>query len=90
VVTRILGQISKAWARWNHRRLTIRALSELSDWQLRDIGLTRDEIPQVVDAALNKQSLGERSVAVSRIWPAESVPGDVSLSQPEPESKLAA
>lgn len=38
--------------RWNHRRATINALRELSDWQLRDIGLTRGEIPAVVDSAL--------------------------------------
>ena len=34
--------------RWQKRR-TARALDRLSDWMLRDIGVTRGEIPRVVD-----------------------------------------
>jgi uncharacterized protein YjiS (DUF1127 family) len=37
--------------RWNHRRATVQALHELSDWQLRDLGLSRGEIPAIVEAA---------------------------------------
>jgi len=34
--------------RWQKRR-TARALDRLSDWMLQDIGVTRDEIPRLVD-----------------------------------------
>lgn len=44
-------QLSARFKHWNHRRATIQALSGLSDWQLRDIGLTRAEIPAIVEAA---------------------------------------
>lgn len=41
------------WVRqWNRRRATVRTLRALPDWQLRDIGLTRDQIATVVDAML--------------------------------------
>lgn len=51
MITDFLEQLRARFARWNHRRATIHALGELSDWQLRDIGLTRGEIPAVVEAA---------------------------------------
>mgnify|MGYP003344017642 CR=1 FL=1 len=41
------------WVRqWNRRRATVRTLRALPDWQLRDIGLTRDQIVTVVDSML--------------------------------------
>ncbi len=51
MTTGFLEQLLARFARWNHRRATVHALRELSDWQLRDIGLTRGEIPTVVEAA---------------------------------------
>lgn len=52
MITGFFEQLRARYTRWNHRRATIHALHGLSDWQLRDIGLTRGEIPAVVDAAL--------------------------------------
>jgi uncharacterized protein YjiS (DUF1127 family) len=49
------GQMLAGLQRWNTRRANIRALMNLSDRQLRDIGLTRGQIPEVVDAALNRR-----------------------------------
>lgn len=46
-----LQQLFARFRRWNHRRATIQALSGLPEWQLRDIGLTRGEIPAIVEAA---------------------------------------
>ena len=51
MITDFLEQLLARLARWNHRRATIHALRGLPDWQLRDIGLTRGEIPAVVEAA---------------------------------------
>lgn len=51
MMTGFWEQLLARFGRWNHRRATIHALRELSDWQLRDIGLTRGEIPTVVEAA---------------------------------------
>ena len=39
--------------RWHTRNVTIRELTALSDWQLRDLGVTRGEIPNLVDRLLN-------------------------------------
>ena len=39
--------------RWNKRRKAISELSRLSDYMLRDIGLSRGEIPHVVDSMLD-------------------------------------
>jgi uncharacterized protein YjiS (DUF1127 family) len=52
----LLQQLLARFARWNHRRATIHALRKLSDWQLRDIGLTRGEIPTVVGAAFEAKA----------------------------------
>ena len=41
---------------WRRRRATIRALKALADWQLADIGVTRDAIPAAVDRALRASS----------------------------------
>ncbi len=52
------------WVRqWNRRRATIRTLRALSDWQLEDIGLTRDQITTVVDAALGPNPSAGRCTA---------------------------
>lgn len=52
-MTKKFLQALVGWVRqWNHRRATVRTLRALPDWQLRDIGLTRDQITTAVDAAL--------------------------------------
>ena len=51
MTTNFLQQLLGRFKGWNHKRATVRALHGLSDWQLRDIGLTRGEIPGVVEAA---------------------------------------
>ena len=43
----------QALRRWHTRNVTIRELTALSDWQLRDLGITRGEIPGLVDRLLN-------------------------------------
>ena len=45
----IAGRARTALRRWQKRR-TIRALERLSDWVLADIGISRGEIPRVVDS----------------------------------------
>lgn len=40
--------LRKTVTRWQKRR-TARALDRLSDWMLHDIGMTRGEIPRLVD-----------------------------------------
>ena len=64
------------WLRqWNRRQATVRTLSALPDWQLRDIGLTRDQITTMVDASLGIRRRGTRFVATRpRIRP-QAVPG---------------
>lgn len=67
------------WLRqWNRRRATVRTLSALPDWQLRDIGLTRDQITTMVDVSLGMNRRGTRSIATRpRIRP-QAVPGSSS------------
>ena len=67
------------WLRqWNRRQATVRTLSALPDWQLRDIGLTRDQITTMVDVSLGMNRRGTRSIATHpRIRP-EAVPGSSS------------
>ncbi len=45
-----LAKLFAMFARWNDARLTRNALSSLSDRELNDIGLTRDDIERVVSA----------------------------------------
>ncbi|MDX1488118.1 MAG: DUF1127 domain-containing protein [Acidiferrobacterales bacterium] len=64
------------WVRqWNRRRATERTLRALPDWQLRDLGLTRDEITMVVNATLGANPARKRTIANRpRIRP-QTVPG---------------
>lgn len=43
VVARLGRTIAESWRVWNGRR-AMRRLNELSDWELMDIGLTRDDL----------------------------------------------
>jgi uncharacterized protein YjiS (DUF1127 family) len=45
----MITRFFRALRRWHTRNVTIRELSALSDWQLRDLGITRGEIPSLVD-----------------------------------------
>ncbi len=52
---RILALASRLMAalrRWHRRRVAMRALEALSDWQLKDIGVERADIRAVVDQQL--------------------------------------
>ncbi|MFQ5755181.1 MAG: DUF1127 domain-containing protein [Acidiferrobacterales bacterium] len=42
--------------RWYRSHVTVRQLEGLSDWQLKDIGVVRGEIPAFVDALLAKET----------------------------------
>lgn len=54
-MTQMLDQILWALRRWKHKRATTRALTALSDWQLRDLGITRGQIPEIVEDRLNAE-----------------------------------
>ncbi len=49
----MITRFFRALRRWHTRNVTIRELSALSNWQLRDLGITRGEIPSLVDRLLN-------------------------------------
>ncbi len=56
---RILALASRliaALRRWHRRRVSMRALEALSDWQLKDIGVERADIRAVVDRQLKAGS----------------------------------
>ena len=46
----MITRFFQALRRRHTRNVTIRELSALSNWQLRDLGVTRGEIPSLVDA----------------------------------------
>lgn len=64
---RILGlahRLMAALRRSHQRRVAIRALEQLSDWQLKDIGVSRDDIRTIVDQQLKAdRSLPTRTTA---------------------------
>ena len=67
-VHKAVGAIEAAWNwidRWHARDKSIRELSRLDDHMLKDIGLHRGEIREVVESMLNASSI--RPVAS---WPA--------------------
>ncbi len=73
---RILELASRVMAALRHshrRRASIRALEQLADWQLKDMGIPRGDIPAVVDRHLNATPRSPRAMA-SRpsIGPVES------------------
>lgn len=49
----MITRFFRALRHWHTRNVTIRELSALSDWQLRDLGVTRGEIPSLVDRLVN-------------------------------------
>ncbi len=49
----MITRFFRALGRWHTRNVTIRELTALADWQLRDLGVTRGEIPSLVDRLLN-------------------------------------
>ena len=56
LVDTIVGAVAvleQRFTHWNKRRKAISELSGLSDYMLRDIGLSRGEIPHVVDSMLD-------------------------------------
>jgi uncharacterized protein YjiS (DUF1127 family) len=49
----MITRFFRALQRWHTRNVTIRELSALSNWQLQDLGITRGEIPGLVDRLIN-------------------------------------
>ncbi|GEM_PF-2963540 len=49
----MITRFFRALRRWHTRNVTIRELTALADWQLRDLGVTRGEIPSLVDRLIN-------------------------------------
>ncbi len=49
----MITRFFRALQRWHTRNVTIRELSALSNWQLQDLGVTRGEIPSLVDRLIN-------------------------------------
>lgn len=60
----VAGLISRAVERW-HRRQAAATLHRLDDWQLEDIGISRNDIPHVVGMLVPSNI--ERSLQDSRI-----------------------
>lgn len=60
VTTVLVRWLSNSICRWYARRRTIRILSALNDWQLRDIGVDRNEISKVVDDRLAPPACPDR------------------------------
>ena len=59
-------------ASWHHRRDAIRSLERLDDRLLRDIGLTRHDIPAAVDATLaGRHVRATPGASVHRLNPTE-------------------
>jgi len=50
--------------RYQQRRQAIRELSRMSDWRLRDLGIERGHIAEVVDGLMARQGPTRRSMAV--------------------------
>ncbi|TDJ71189.1 MAG: DUF1127 domain-containing protein [Proteobacteria bacterium] len=49
----MITRFFRALRRWHTRNVTIRELTALADWQLRDLGVTRGEIPSLVDRLIS-------------------------------------
>ncbi len=58
--------------RWHTRNVTIRELTALSDWQLRDLGITRGEIPGLVDGLVNETPALPEIRLTTRVVPADA------------------
>lgn len=50
-----LTSLRETLQRWARRRASIRALENLPDWQLRDIGIPRGQITKVVDTIISQE-----------------------------------
>ncbi len=62
MTARSIHRLIAGFRRWNHRRSTIRVLTALSDWQLKDLGISRGEIPEAVEARLRAQQAPAQAV----------------------------
>jgi uncharacterized protein YjiS (DUF1127 family) len=62
----ILSHVIRALRVWRRYRTCVRELSELSDIELADIGLTRSGIPGVAWHVSRQDGAGETSAQVSR------------------------
>ncbi|MFQ5757460.1 MAG: DUF1127 domain-containing protein [Acidiferrobacterales bacterium] len=59
--TEFIDRLLAGLRRWNRRRATVRALNGLSDWQLKDLGISRGEISEVVEARLRAEQTPVRA-----------------------------
>ncbi|MEE8211025.1 MAG: DUF1127 domain-containing protein [Acidiferrobacterales bacterium] len=75
-ILELASRLMAALRRSHRRRVTIRALEQLADWQLKDMGILRGDIPAIVDRHLNAAPPSPRAMA-SRpsIGPVESTAG---------------
>lgn len=72
----MITRFFQALNRWHTRNVTIRELAALSDWQLTDLGITRGEIPLLVDRLVNRAPELPTIAMTTRIvaGPAEKLP----------------
>jgi uncharacterized protein YjiS (DUF1127 family) len=78
MTTEFIDRLLAGLRRWNRRRATVRALNGLSDWQLKDLGISRGEIGEVVEAWLRAQPAPVRA----------ATPGAV-VTRPAPQRATA-
>ena len=55
MTTEFIDRLLAGLRRWNRRRVTVRALNGLANWQLKDLGISRGEISGVVEALLRAE-----------------------------------
>ena len=85
----------KSIADWNRRNALHRELAALSDYQLKDIGFSRGQIPAVVNNELRRETytlsptVGETILGEGKIK-AEIKAGATANADPETEKPLAA
>jgi hypothetical protein len=53
--------------RWRRRNRAIRELRTMDRWRLADLGLSRDQIPALVDAMLEKQNHSGARIAPTEV-----------------------
>lgn len=61
MTTEFIDRLLAGLQRWNRRRATVRALNGLSNWQLKDLGISRGEISEVVEARLRAEQVPVRA-----------------------------
>jgi uncharacterized protein YjiS (DUF1127 family) len=60
-------QVLASLKRWRRRNRAIRELRTMDRWRLADLGLSRDQIPALVDAMLEKQNHSGARIAPTEV-----------------------